>query len=212
MSVYTRKPRSTRHNKKHMPRVLLVVCLMLVVMVGSIAGTVAWLTDTTDVVTNTFTTAGIEITLTETFNAKSSPDKVDNDIWTMQMIPGTSAKKDPVVTVVRSETDVDIYLFVKFEETVDENVVTYTSNLTEENGWYALAGVENVWYREVAKDDTVISWSLLKDDTVTVATTVTKDKIPSETGTMTYTAYAIQKSGNNGTDFTPAQAWVQISK
>lgn len=208
MSEYTRKPRSSRHNKKHMPRVLLVVCLMLVVMVGSIAGTVAWLTDKTDEVKNTFTTAGIDITLTETFNAKSSPDKEENDTWTMQMIPGTSATKNPVVTVVRPETDVDIYLFVKFEETVDENVVTYTSNLTEANGWHALTEVDGVWYREVGKADKDVSWHLLKDDTVSVASTVTKDKIPSETGTMKFTAYAIQKEGFS----TAALAWNEVSK
>lgn len=198
MSEYTRKPRSSRHNKRA-PRILLVLCLMLVVMVGSIAGTVAWLTDKTEAVTNTFTTAGISISLTET---------MDNDgKWTMQMIPGTSKTKNPVVKVNRPETDVDIYLFVKFEETVDESVVTYTSLLNADNGWTALEGVNNVWYREVGATDTTVEWHLLKDDKVSVASTVTKDQIPDNSGSMTYTAYAIQKEGSSSA----ADAWSKLN-
>lgn len=199
MSEYTRKPRASRRNKKsRATRTLLVVCMMLVVMVGSIAGTVAWLTATSGEVVNTFTTAGIDITLTET-----------ESNWEMQLIPGTEKTKDPVVAVVRPETDVDIYLFVKFVETVGEDVLTYDCVLDNEgSGWTKLEGVDNVWYREVGATDTEISWNLLVDNKVSVANTVTKDQIPSADTTMTFTAYAIQTEG-----FTDAAAaWAEISK
>lgn len=164
MSEYTRKPRSSRHNKKHMPRVLLVVCLMLVVMVGSIAGTVAWLTDTTDEVKNTFTTADIAISLTETEN-------VSNGVWTAQLVPGKSYGKNPIVKV-EDDTDVDIYLFVKVDDTVSQ-YLTYTDNLAG-NGWTKLNETEKVWYREVKTTDETKQWNLIGDDKVTVKSNIVK--------------------------------------
>lgn len=218
MSEYTRKPRSTRHNKKHMPRVLLVVCLMLVVMVGSIAGTVAWLTDKTNEVTNTFTTAGIEIDLYETLNpdgTEAADGKPVTD-WSAQLIPGKVYGKNPKVVVDASKTDVDIYLFVKFEEpTAAANPLEYDCVLDNTgSGWTKLTGVDgvnNVWYRTVDASQG-FEQNLLVDNKVTVKSTLTKDNMPKTASTMKFTAYAIQKSGNNGTEFTPAQAWVQISK
>lgn len=116
MSEYTRKPRSSRHNKKHMPRVLLVVCLMLVVMVGSIAGTVAWLTATSDPVTNTFTVGDIQIDLKETWNTDTNNDKV-NDAWKGKVVPGGSESKDPKVTVKAGSEKCYVYV------TVENNLV-----------------------------------------------------------------------------------------
>ena len=68
-------------------RILLLVGLMSLVAVISIGGTIAWLTDQTDAVTNTFTATDIEITLTETPNTDTNNDKV-NDTWKAQLIPG----------------------------------------------------------------------------------------------------------------------------
>lgn len=210
MSEYTRKPRSSRHNKKHMPRVLLVVCLMLVVMVGSIAGTVAWLTDTTDEVKNTFTTADIAISLTETEN-------VSNGVWTAQLVPGKSYGKNPIVKV-EDDTDVDIYLFVKVDDTVSQ-YLTYTDNLAG-NGWTKLNETEKVWYREVKTTDETKQWNLIGDDKVTVKSNIVKQGtdpvgegnilMPAD-GTdlhLSYTAYAIQVEGFN----TAELAWVEVSK
>ena len=64
-----------------------------------VAGTLAWLTDKTESVTNTFTTSNINITLTETTGSN------------YQMIPGFTITKDPKVTV--SAGSEDCYLFVK---------------------------------------------------------------------------------------------------
>ena len=178
---------------------ILALALAAVLLVAvTVAGTIAYLVDTTDEVKNTFTTAGIDIDLTET----------DAD-WTMQMIPGTSKVKDPVVKVIRPETSVDIYLFVKFEETVDESVVTYTSNLTETNGWKLVDGQNNVWWREVKATDETIEWHLIAGDKVEVKSTVTA--IPDDAATMVYTAYAIQTINGDGTTFTPEAAWAELN-
>lgn len=211
MSEYTRKPRSSRHNKKHMPRILLVLCLMLVVMVGSIAGTVAWLTDKTDEVKNTFTTADIKISLTETENVKDGA-------WSAQLVPGKEYGKNPIVKV-ESDTDVDIYLFVKVDDTVSQ-YLSYTNNLTAEgSGWTKLSETENVWFRTVKTTDSTKEWPLIGDNKVTVKDSIVKQGTD-VTGTtnivmpddntdlhLTYTAYAIQMEGSTSA----VDAWAKLN-
>lgn len=194
---------------KNTKRILLVAVAALLLVAVSVGGTLAWLVDNTDPVTNTFTAAGIDIELTET----KDPD----GNWSMQLIPGTSKTKNPVVTVIRTHedeegntvqgTDVDIYLFVKFEDTMAGTCLTYESNLNEDNGWFALDGVANVWYRVVRATEANPVYHLLKDDTVSVASTVDKSRT-NVSGSMTYTAYAIQTEG-----FATAElAWAEVSK
>lgn len=210
--------RRARQRKLRNRRIALTVCLMLVVMVASIGGTVAWLTAKTAPVTNTFTTADIGITLMETWNTDSNKDGT-NDSWTAKLVPGTTIKKDPVVSV-DGKTDVDIYLFVKKEDTASA-YLTYTDNLTaEDGGWTELTGVtgvDNVWYRVVQTTDTPKSWHLIGDDEVTVKNTVVKKGttpadgiivMPENNVTLKYTAYAIQTEG-----FATVQdAWAQVPK
>lgn len=178
MSEYTRKPRSSRHNKKHMPRVLLVVCLMLVVMVGSIAGTVAWLTDKTDEVKNTFTVGDVNITLKES-------DNLD-----LKMIPGKTITKDPKVTV--SADSEDVWLFVKLTESDN-----FTGNLSYEmaDGWTLVTGQTNVYYYNatITKGTEI---PVLKDNQVKVSTEITKTEmaaLKTNAPTLTVQAYACQK-------------------
>ena len=62
--------------------------LAVVLIVGiSVGGTLAWLTDTTTPVTNTFTVGDINITLAESENLN------------LKMVPGNTITKDPKVTV-----------------------------------------------------------------------------------------------------------------
>lgn len=184
---------------KNTKRILLAAVAALLLVAVSVGGTLAWLVDNTAPVTNTFTAAGIDIELTET----KDPD----GNWSMQLIPGTSKTKNPVVTVIRTHedeegntvqgTDVDIYLFVKFEDTMARTCLTYESNLNENNGWTKLTGVEgvdDVWYRVVLATEANPVYHLLKDDTVSVASTVDKSQT-NVSGSMTYTAYAIQTEG-----------------
>ena len=189
--------------------------LAVVLIVGiSVGGTLAWLTATTETVTNTFTTSDIDITLTETFNTDSNNDGT-NDCWTAQMIPGYSYTKDPTVSVTADS--VDCYLFVKFvEEGNPSAYLEYTSTLTTANGWTQGDGTDipaNVWYREVKSTDTIRSWELLKDNTVTVSSTgVTKDNMSTAArAKLTYTAYASQLYKSAGVEFTAADAWAKVN-
>lgn len=204
----------TKKTRAKARRVLLTLSLVLVVAFAAVGGTLAWLTDNTQQVKNTFSPAGVEINLTETMNTDTNNDgKFDS--WTAQLIPGKTYEKDPYVHVIRNDTtdkdgkvvkgtDVDIYLFVKFEERFDENVLTYASNLNEEMGWKQVPSTDNVWYRVVEKGynedaddnaDNGVSFQLLHNNIVSInGEKVTKDKT-NVGGTMIYTAYAIQTEG-----------------
>lgn len=167
--------------------ILAIVALVSV----TVGGTLAWLTDTAAEVTNTFTPSDIDITLTEEAG-------VVNGKWNQQMIPGVTYPKDPTVAVVDATTNIDVYLFVKFEENdAAKTYLTYTSTLTEDNsGWTLVPGETNVWYRVVEDDAETQSWELLKDNKVTVKDTVTKDTMKAAAGAeLTYTAYAVQYVG-----------------
>ena len=211
MSEYKRNPRGARRARKSMGRkAIVVLSLMMVLVLGAVGGTVAWLTSTPAAVTNTFTTAGVEITLTEDMNTDTNDDEI-NDKWEAKLIPGNTYAKNPTVTVLDS-TDVPIWLFVKFEEnggvTGTSAYLNYTSTLTDANGWTQGNGTDipsNVWYREVNPNDTTKSWALLKDNTVTVPDTLTKDDMPTADFSLVYTAYACQKDNR-----TAVEAWATV--
>ncbi len=201
-------------NKKN---ILIMVLAMVLVAVVSVGGTMAWLTDKTTEVKNTFTPAGIDIDLTETWNADSDDEDTVEDHWEAQLVPGKEYFKDPEVSVNGNVTDVDVYLFVKFEVanntfgTDNEPVLKFTSELTETNGWYMMEGVNNVWYREVKTTDDTKKWGLLAGNKVTVNDKLTKELMPTaaNTPTLSFTAYAIQTAGF---EKNAAGAWAAISK
>lgn len=190
----------------------LALALVLVVTVA-IGGTLAWLTDRTPEVKNVFTTAGIDIELTETMNTDSNNDGTA-DCWQAQLVPGYEYAKDPEVSV--SADSVDCYLFVKFaENNTPKSYLSYTSELTATNGWTQGDGTSipaNVWYRKVMASDTTRSWELLKDNKIAVSNTLTAmpaaDKMPE----LVYTAYATQLYSKVGTEFSAAAAWTNASK
>lgn len=172
---------------------LVVAMLAVTLLIGcAIGGTVAWLTDNTAPVVNTFTYGDINITLVETTGTN------------YKIIPGVNITKDPKVTVkANSEA---CWLFVKVEETGTfvANKVTYSID----DGWTKLTGVtgvDNVYYREVGAVTGDTDFVVLKDNKVTVSNTLTKEDIKSITTnpTLTFTAYAVQKDAVQ----TAAAAW-----
>lgn len=188
----------------------LVLVLALALIVGVAGGaTFAWLTATSGPVTNTFTYGDINITLTE---------ETGSDY---KIIPGVDIEKDPSVTVkVGSEA---CWLFVKVEE---ENWPEFADgegknavrkvNYNIADGWTALTGVENVYYRVIENAVTADTGFYVlkgndtyKDGVITVSDTLTKIDINEKlTGTpkLSITAYAIQKDGMDSA----AKAWAAI--
>lgn len=173
---------------------LVVAMLAVTLLIGcAIGGTVAWLTDKTTAVTNTFTYGDINITLVETTGTN------------YKIIPGKDINKDPKVTVkANSEA---CWLFVKVQEagTFVDGKVTYSIA----DGWTALTGQTGVYYREVDATTADTDFAVLKDNKVTVSDTLTKEDIKSITTnpTLTFTAYAVQKDGIS----TAADAWAKVS-
>ena len=66
-----------------MKKALFIMLSAALIVCATVAGTLAWLTDTTDPVVNTFTVGDINITLTECENLD------------LKMVPGQPIRKDP---------------------------------------------------------------------------------------------------------------------
>ena len=195
-----------------MKKKLTTVLAIVLVVALSVAGTYAYLTDKTATIKNTFTVGNVNITLTETWNTDTNNDNKP-DAWQAQLIPGKEYLKDPVVTVKGGSEK--CYLFVKFEEIGNPaDYLTYTSTLTDANGWTKLEGESNVWYRVVDKADTNTSFVLLQADNkgnmVTVKDSVTNTNMEAASkAQLVYTAYACQTAGFEDN---AAGAWAEVSK
>lgn len=172
-------------------KVLSIVAVVLV-LCCAIGGTLAWLTDKTASVKNTFTVGDINIELTETTT-------------NYKMVPGNTISKDPKVTV-KANSEV-CWLFVKVEKSANfDSFMTYDMA----DGWTELPSVTGVYYREVAATTAATDFSVLKGDSVSVKDTVTKADLNALTQntfpTLTFTAYAVQK--DNVAD--AATAWSKL--
>lgn len=207
--------------KKSVSMKTLVLLLAVMLLIGgTVGGTLAYLATKSDEVKNTFTPSDITIELTET----NPTDK------TAKMVPGSTIAKDPKVTVKQGSEP--CYLFVKIDAA--NGVVAKQTDETKYNkntdfvtyevatGWTKLDTSDGtvVYYREVTNSTTDTTtaltadseaFSILKDNKVTVLSSVTKDMMKTITDdttkqpTLSFTAYAVQKA--NITD--AATAWEQ---
>lgn len=86
---------------KKMSKVLLLVLCAALLVAASVMGTLAYLTHTTDPVTNTFTIGKVGITLDETdvdvYGVQDGDDRVTEN--TYKLIPGHEYVKDPIIHV-----------------------------------------------------------------------------------------------------------------
>lgn len=172
-------------------KTLALVLALTLLVAGVVGGTLAWLTDRTAEVKNTFTVGDINIDLTETTTD-------------YKMVPGNTIAKDPTVTVkANSEA---CWLFVKVTESENlNNFITYTIA----NGWTKLQ--DGVYYREVPASAADQTFSVLAGDAVTVKSDVTRTMLETaktDAPTLTFQAYAIQKDHFA----TAAAAWAEVSK
>lgn len=173
-------------------KTLALVLALTLLVAGVVGGTLAWLTDQTAEVKNTFTVGDINISLTETTTD-------------YKMVPGNTIAKDPTVTVkANSEA---CWLFVKVTES--ENLDAFITYAIAE-GWTALPGVDGVYYREVPASAADQTFSVLKGDAVTVNNTVTKAMLTAKdfaNPTLTFKAYAVQKDNVASA----SDAWAKVN-
>lgn len=176
----------------------LVALLAFVLVIGcSLGGTLAWLTDETDEVTNTFTVGDINITLDETTKD-------------YKILPGVDIPKDPKVTVEANSEACWLFVQVKednWPEFKENDETTRKVNYSIAEGWKELES--GVYYREVNAEtaEKGETYGVLLNNEVTVSDTLTKSEIAEvkKQGQplLTFTAYAVQKEGVN----TAAEAW-----
>ncbi len=187
----------------------LTLCAVLLV-VGSVMGTMAYLTSK-DSVENTFTVGNVAITLDEAKvntdgTEVSDADRVKANSY--NLVPGHTYTKDPTVHVTANSEP--CYVFVKVENGLsafEATNNTIASQITNTNTWTALEGQEGVYYKTVAKSDaaqdlTVFSSFTLSDtaNSVTGWNSLTSANIK-------VTAYAIQQDGFD----TASAAWAVVS-
>ena len=181
-----------------MKKALFIILSVALIVCGTVAGTLAWLTDKTGEVKNTFTVGDINIELKETTGE------------TYKMVPGIELEKNPTVTVKAGSEA--CWLFVKVDKSTNfDNFMTFGMA----DGWKPLDGVAGVYYREVgdksAEGTTDESFAVISGNKVTVKTEVTKEMLTAKdfaNPTLTFTAYAIQSAGFT----TAAAAWAEASK
>ena len=211
-------------SKNTRTRILLTAVAALLLVVMAVGGTMAWLVDTSDPVTNTFTPSGLEIKLEEhDYDPATNALKttIVNTNTDYQIVPSVNLPKDPFVTF---SSDVDCYVFIKVEEenwptrtvTADGKETTVRLMDYTLDGWTAVPGVTGVYYKEFAASETapingqVVN--VITDKTITVRSDITVDemKLMTKNPQVKFTAYIIQKANGNGT-FTPAAAWAQLN-
>lgn len=191
-----------------MKKKIIAIALCAALAVGGVvAGSLAWLQDTSDPVVNTFTVGDITIDLDESDSDVLSSGEGDSKNNSYKMIPGNTIAKDPFATVMDGSEP--CYLFVKVTESANFNsFMTWK----EASGWSVLStsATETVLWRLVDESDTTTKWTdavldgnvtykILDGDKVTVKTegvtqelmdTLSSDNYP----TLTFTAYAVQKA------------------
>lgn len=208
-------------NKKRNVALLLACVLAFGCGIGA---TIAWLTDKTEPVANTFTTSEVGLKLTETTKE-------------FKMIPGWTIDKDPVVTVEAGSED--CWVFLKVEETsnldeyicyeIDTNNWTrldledesenyidvyycYAKDITEDRNIKVLAGGRYLFENDTGDelDGMTFTWESNQVLTKPDVTEEMMNDLKLENAIkpkLTFTAYASQYYKSNGVAFEPEEAW-----
>lgn len=186
---------------------LVIIVISILSICSFIVGTsVAWLSSKTDEVINTFTYGDINIKIEETDTKDNDNNEFTNEY---KMLPGNKITKDPKVTVLKNSED--SYLFVEIKES--ENFKDFMTYEIAE-GWILLEDTNNVYVREVTKKDQDQEFYVLKDNTVTVKESVTKQMLndldkdgTTNYPTLSFIAYAVQRDNKIEAIDTAKEAW-----
>ncbi len=178
-------------NKKVVALVLACVLIFSTI----VAGTLAWLQDKTETITNTFTYGKVDIDLVETTED-------------FKMVPGQTIDKDPVITVKAGSEP--CWVFVKVEESA--NLGTFIDYSLDIANWKRLDSVNDaiVYYKQVDDATAEVTLNVLTDEEVSVKNSVTTADINglAEPGalqpSLAFTGYAVQQ---DATIADAAAAW-----
>lgn len=157
---------------KNMKKILLTMVAAVLLVVMSVAGTLAYLVSTTDEVQNTFSVGNVKITLdeapTDTDGKVIAGDRrITNDY---HLLPGHLYAKDPTVHIDANSED--CYVFIKFYNgianieaaDVEDDPTTEvdeTKNVTiaaqmKAKGWHLVNGETDIYYYGTETAPTVV--------------------------------------------------------
>ena len=187
-------------------KTLLVVLSLVLVAVVSVTGTLAYLSSTTQSITNTFTVGKVEIDLNEyELDTDKITQKTEKGIHAggsqeYKVYPGQVLDtKDGIVTI-KADSE-KCWVFVKVEETDAKNMLTVGIN----SAWVHASGLpDGVYvYQNAAQNAVTADTDLTRIiDTVTISTEL-KAAADLQGASIKLTAYAIQADGLD----TAAAAW-----
>ena len=182
-------------------RSLIILFGIIMLLITSVSGTIAWLKSESNTLFDIFTYGDINIEITET--------KEDSNNY--ELYPGKEIKKDTVITV--NALSENCYIFIKIDETANlGDYITYSLVET----WKQLEGFEDVYYQEVSKSDSDQTFSIIKDNILKVKSDLTKVSLNTLTENnypkLTITGYAIQRNSNLEGINTPSDAWSIVAK
>ena len=196
----------------------LITAMCALVLALGVNATYAWLTDTTDTVTNTFTVGKVEIALDESATdaygvvdqdadrKDGSPSKEGNSY---KLIPGHTYVKDPTVHVLAESEK--CWLFVKVVNGIsgiEDADGKIASQITATNGWEELEGVSGVYYKiaEANDSDAAVDYPVFGTFTIDESKTATDLQNVNDDTFVTVKAFAVQFEGSADA----AAAWSKI--
>ncbi len=167
-------------------KVLLLALAAVILIAGSIGGTLAWFIDSASV-TNTFTVGHVVIEASEPLWKQTGADH--------KLVPGKTLIKDPTVTVKQDSEKA----YVFFKVTMSANmaaVVTYTPA----SGWETITGRAGIYYRIVDTSAADVSFPAFENNQITVSAAATQADLSAVSAdTMRISFAAVQYEGMDAT-------------
>ena len=164
-------------SKKLTKAIVLAACALLLVA-GTVMGTVAYLTST-ESVSNTFTYGNVSITMSETTGRAH------------KLVPGQKNYKDTTIHVAAGSEK--CYLFVKVPK-VDNVSYTFASTETEGTEWILLNGTTDVYYYYTTVDASTAQVDVKVLESFTYSANATNPEA-STSQEVEVTGYAVQAAG-----------------
>ena len=200
--------------KKTTKALTLLLCAVLLIA-GTVAGTVAYLSDSSENVTNSFTVGNIDIEMWEHAlddEGNLTAEKVSSED-AYKILPGTEQPKDPFVRVLKDSED--CWVFVQVWE-VNNSASDSLSYVTWEidDAWTLLKSENGVstFYLEANHEnsDKDEDYNVLKDKTVSYSEDLTKemiDALGNDVPQLVFKGFAVQLNAAS----TAADAWAQVA-
>lgn len=213
-----------RNHGRKAAALLLALVLALTVVVG---GTIAWLTDASEDVVNTFTPSKVEVDI----------DEGTGDEY--KMIPGWLINKNPKAKVMAGSEDSWLFITVSSPNATITDNGDGTFSLSTRAGAFLDYAIDSQWteledgvyYIKVDGTSATVDtyYNILgegkrtyegveyawEDDELLVRPTVTEEMMESLTENtypkLSFAAYAVQLDKSNEAEFTAEQAWALVN-